>query len=150
MKAFYNLTTTIETALKEDLFCRNVIYGTSTKIDLKKQSIYPLANFVVTNATLNANVWTFSVELTCADIVDFSKDDVVDFNGNDNEIDVLNTQLAVISRLMERLERGDLMGNLYQLDGSPNMVPFTEKLEMLLAGWTVTFNVLIPNDMTIC
>ena len=72
------------------------------------------------------------------------------FLGNDNEQDVLNTQLAVIARLMDRLKRGDLRDELYQLNGTPSMQPFTGQMEMLLAGWTVTFDVDIVTDSTIC
>jgi hypothetical protein len=151
MRGFYNLTSKIEESLLQDDFCKTVIYGDSSKVDLKKQSLFPLANFVITNAVLNGSIWTFSIELSCADIVDISKDDVIDdFVGNDNEQDVLNTQAAVIGRLMERLRRGDLRDEMYQLNGNPSMQPFTGKLEMLLAGWTVTFDVDIANTMTIC
>ena len=151
MKGFYNLSTTIKDGLLEDDFCRTVIFGGVSEVDLNKQSIFPLANFVFTGASLNNNIWTFSVELSCADIVDISKEDTTDiFVGNDNEQDVLNTQLAVISRLMERLRRGDLYDDYYQLEGSPSMQPFTGRLDNMLSGWTVTFDVNIKNDMTIC
>lgn len=151
MRGFYNLTSTIEEALLADEFCRTVIYGNSSKVDLKKQSLFPVANFIITNGSYNNNIWTFTIELSCADIVDISKEDVVDdFVGNDNEQDVLNTQLAVINRLLERLNRGDLRDELYELSGAPNVVPFTGWLENMLAGWTCTFDVNIANDMTIC
>jgi len=151
MRGFYNLTTKIKDSLLEDAFCKTIIFGNSSKVDLNKQSIFPLANFVITNAVFNSNVWTFSIELSCADIVDISKEDTTDkFLGNDNEQDVLNTQLSVINRLMQRLDRGDLRDELFQLNGTPSMQPFTGKLEMLLAGWTVTFDVDIANDGTIC
>jgi len=151
MKGFYNLSTTIKDGLKDDAFCNTVIFGNASEVDLNKQSLFPLSNFVFTNAVLNGIIWTFTVELSCADIVDISKEDTTDeFVGNDNEQDVLNTQLAVINRLMERLRRGDLYDDYYQLNGTPSMQPFTGKLEMLLAGWTVTFDVDIKNEMTIC
>ena len=151
MKGFYNLSTTIREGLEDDAFCKTVIFGNASEVDLDKQTLFPLSNFVFTNAVLNGNIWTFTVELSCADIVDISKEDTVDeFVGNDNEQDVLNTQLAVISRLMERLRRGDLYDDYYQLNGTPSMQYFTGQLEMLLAGWTVTFDVDIKNDMTIC
>jgi hypothetical protein len=85
------------------------------------------------------------------DLVDESKDDVTDkFLGNNNEQDVLNTQMAVIGRLMELLRRGDLFTELYQLDGQPSLEAFVDRFDNKVAGWAVTFNVLVPNDMTIC
>ena len=150
MKGFYNLTTKIKESLLEDDFCKTIIYGNGSKVDLNKQSIFPLANFVITNGVFIGSVWTFTVELSCADIVDISKEDVTDtFLGNDNEQDVLNTQLAVIVRLMDRLKRGDLRAEMYQLKGTPSMQPFTGQMEMLLAGWTVTFDVDVVSDSTI-
>jgi len=151
MKGFYNLTDTLKDALEEDVFVNTVTYGDIFKVDLKKQTIFPLSHFIVNNGTYNGNIWTFNVSLICMDIVDYSKEnDQDDFVGNDNEQDVLNTQLAVVNRLLERLRRGDLRDNLYQLNGSPSVEAFTDRFDNLLAGWTVTFDVDIVNDMTIC
>ena len=150
-KGFYNLTEELKNALEEDVFVNTVTYGDIFKVDLKKQTIFPLSHFIVNNGTYNGNIWTFNVSLICMDIVDYSKeDDQDDFVGNDNEQDVLNTQLAVINRLLERLRRGDLRDNLYQLNGSPSVEAFTDRFDNLLAGWTVTFDVDIANEMTIC
>jgi hypothetical protein len=58
--------------------------------------------------------------------------------------------MAVIGRLMELLRRGDLFTELYQLDGQPSLEAFVDRFDNKVAGWAVTFNVLVPNDMTIC
>ena len=151
MQGFYNLTTKIKDTLALDDFVNTITYGDIFEIDLNKQDIFPLSHFIVNNATLNGHTWSFNISLLCMDIVDESKKDVVDkFRGNDNEQDVLNTQMAVINRLLELLRRGDLFTELYQLDGTPIIEPFSDRFENKLAGWTLTMDVLIPNDMTIC
>ena len=151
MQGFYNLTTKIKDTLALDAFVNTITYGDIFEIDLNKQDIFPLSHFIVNNATLNGHTWSFNISLLCMDIVDESKKDVVDkFRGNDNEQDVLNTQMAVINRLLELLRRGDLNSELYQLEGSPSIEPFVDRFENKLAGWTLTFDVLIPNTMTIC
>jgi len=91
-----------------------------------------------------------SVTLLCMDLVDYSKDNVTNFRGNNNEQDVFNTQLAVINRLLEVLKRGDLRDELYQLSGSPTVEAFVDRFDADVAGWTVMFDVDIINDMTIC
>jgi hypothetical protein len=48
------------------------------------------------------------------------------------------------------LRRGDLYSDAYQVDGTPTCEPFTERMENNLTGWTLTCDILIPNDMTIC
>ena len=151
MQGFYNLTTKIKETLALDAFVNTVTYGDIFEIDLNKQDIFPLSHFIVNSATLNGSVWQFNMSLLCMDIVDESKADVTDkFIGNDNEQDVLNTQMAVINRLLELLRRGDLHTELYQLDGSPTIEPFVDRFENKLAGWTLTMDVLVINDMTIC
>jgi hypothetical protein len=151
MQGFYNITTKIKETLSLDDFVNTVTYGDIFEIDLNKQDIFPLSHFIVNSATLNGSVWQFNMSLLCMDIVDESKEDVTDkFLGNDNEQDVLNTQMAVINRLLELLRRGDLHTELYQLEGSPTIEAFFDRFENKLAGWTLTFDVLIPNDMTIC
>lgn len=151
MQGFYNITTTIREQLELDPFCKTVTYGDPYRVDLKKQTIFPLSHLVVNNATLENNVWRFNLSLMCMDIVDISKEEVEDsFVGNDNEQDVLNTQLAVINRLLEVLRRGDVRTDLYHLDGNPTCEPFTERFENYLAGWVCTFDVLVPNQMTKC
>jgi len=151
MQGFYNITTKIKETLALDDFVNTVTYGDIFEIDLNKQDIFPLSHFIVNSATLNGSVWQFSMSLLCMDIVDESKEDVTDkFLGNDNEQDVLNTQMAVINRLLELLRRGDLYTELYQLEGSPTIEPFVDRFENKVAGWTLTFDVLIPNGMTIC
>lgn len=151
MQGFYNITTKIKETLALDDFVNTVTYGDIFEIDLNKQDIFPLSHFIVNSATLNGSVWQFSMSLLCMDIVDESKADVTDkFLGNDNEQDVLNTQMAVINRLLELLRRGDLYSDLYQLEGTPTIEPFVDRFDNKLAGWTLTFDVLIPNGMTIC
>lgn len=151
MQGFYNLTTKIKDTLALDAFVNTVTYGDIFEIDLNKQDIFPLSHFIVNSATLNGSTWDFNLSLLCMDIVDENKEDVIDkFLGNNNEQDVLNTQMAVIGRLMDLLRRGDLFTELYQLNGQPSLEAFVDRFDNKVAGWAVTFNVLVPNDMTIC
>ena len=106
---------------------------------------------MVNSATKDGAIYTFSVNILLMDIVDKDSNSSVDeFRGNDNEQDILNTQLAVGARLIEMLERGDLHSNKYQLNGTPTFEPFTERFENYLAGWALSFQVDLPSDATIC
>jgi len=152
---FYNITEKIREQLQGDAFVNTVTYGDLFQVDLAKQTIFPLSHFQVVSATMQENVWNFNISLLVMDIVDKPKEyresDQQDiFTGNNNEQDVWNTQLAVANRLLELLYRGDLYVDKFQLDGQPICEPFTDRFENELAGWEVSFNVLIPNDMTIC
>jgi len=63
---------------------------------------------------------------------------------------MLNTQLAILNRLIALLQRGTLYTDKYQVEGTVGCEPFVDRFENKLAGWVATFDVIIQNDMTIC
>ena len=151
MKGFYNVTQTIKDQLLSDIDVKTVTSGDLTKIDLSKQTIFPLAHLFVNNVTNEDNVLRFSLSVLAMDIVNVSKEEVIDvFVGNNNEQDILNTQLVVLNKLVQVLRGGELHQSKYQLDGNPNFEPFVDRFDNEMAGWAVTFDVFVPNDIDIC
>lgn len=151
MKGFYNITDKIKDSLNAEPFVNTVTYGSLDDVDLNKQTIFPLSHLIVNNCTVGTNTLTFNISILAMDVVDESKEEVTDdFIGNDNEQDVLNTQLAVINRVVALLQRGDLYSDKYQVEGTVNCEPFVDRFENKLAGWAATFDVLVQNDMTVC
>ena len=151
MTGFYDITTKIKETLESEPFVNTVTYGNIDDVDLNKQNIFSLSHIVVNNTNIDDKVINFSISVLFMDIVDESKKvRTSKFLGNDNEQDVLNTQLAVATRLTTLLKRGDLYSDLYQLEGNVSCEPFVDRFENKLAGWTATFNILVKNDMTRC
>ena len=155
VRAFYDLTTKIKDTLLTDENVNSVTLGDFTDIDLNKQTIFPLSHIIVNNATYSTNIWTMNLSLFCMDLVDTQKKEEDKtkedyFTGNNNEQDVLNTQLAVVNLLLSELSRGTIFSDNYQLVGNPTCEPFTDRFESLLAGWVCTFDVQIKNDINIC
>ena len=151
MTGFYNVTKKIKDALNAEPFVNTVSYGSLDDVDLNKQTIFPLSHIIVNNCNVASNTMTFNISILAMDIVDESKDEVTDiFVGNDNEQDVLNTQLEVLNRVISILQRGDLYTDLFQVDGAVGCEPFVDRFENKLAGWAATFDVLVKNDMTVC
>ena len=151
MKGFYQVTETIKEALLSDVNVNTVTTGDITRIDLSKQTMFPLSHIIVNNVGNEDNILRFSLSVLSMDVVDFSKEETVDiFRGNNNEQDILNTQLAVLNKLVQVLRGGTLHQDLYQLDGTPNLEPFYDRFENEMAGWALTFDVIIPNDIDIC
>tara|TARA_R110000868_G_scaffold185895_1_gene427971 strand:+ start:383 stop:835 length:453 start_codon:yes stop_codon:yes gene_type:complete len=150
MSTFYKITTDFKDQLQLDTFVNTVSMGDIFKVDLNKQTIFPLSHIIVNNASYQGNVWSYNVSILCMDIVDESKEKTTDiFVGNDNEQDVLNTQMMVVNRFLEVLSRGTL-ANTYDLIGNPNLEFFTERFENKIAGVTVSFDVQMQNTMTKC
>ena len=152
MTGFYQVLTAIKNQLQEDAFVNTVTYGDIFKIDLNKQTIFPLSHIMIGSGNYNSNIYTYNVSVICMDIVDESKEEVTDiFVGNDNEQDVLHTQEIVARRLLEVLSRGDLFDDGYKLaNNSANIEYFTDRFENKIAGVTVTFDVITKNEMSIC
>ena len=151
MKGFYQVTEVIKNQLLADVNVNTVTSGDITRIDLSKQTIFPLSHLIVNNVTNEDNVLRFSLSVLAMDVVNVSQEPVIDvFTGNNNEQDILNTQLAVLNKLVQVLRGGDLHQNKYQLDGSPGFEPFYDRFENEMAGWALTFDVIVNNDIDIC
>jgi hypothetical protein len=128
-----------------------VTQGDIFDVDLSKQTIFPLLHIMVNNCTLSGNTTTWNISLIAMDVVDISKNTSTNiFLGNDNEIDVLNTQHAVLNRAYEIMKHGSLAYDLFQVEGTASLEPFTERFENYMAGWTMTIDIVTPNEMTIC
>ena len=151
MMGFYYIVNGIKEFLKSTDMIKTVTIGDISKIDLDKQTIFPLVHITPNNAQLQENLVILNVSVFFMDIVDESKTESInDFDGNDNELDVLNTQLHLANRLVSEMMRGNMYSENIQIVNTPNAEPFTERFTNNLAGWTVTFDVQIPNEMTIC
>lgn len=148
---YYEILTKLQTELNSDPLINTVSEGDIFSVDLSKQTIFPLCHIIVNSATFVDNVIQYNISIMSMDIVDISKDETTDnFRGNDNEQDILNTQISVLNRLYEKLRRGNLYDDNYQVEGSPNCEPFIDRFENKLAGWTMTVNINTPNTMTVC
>ena len=151
MTNFYDVLDKIKTKLIAEPFCNTVSYGSLDDVDLNKQTIFPLSHIIVNNCTVASNLLRFNISVLAMDVVDESKLETTDnFVGNDNEQDVLNTQLAILNRLIALLQRGTLYEDKYQVEGEVGCEPFVDRFDNKLAGWVATFDVVIQNDMTIC
>ncbi len=151
IRGFYLLTETIKDQLLGDVNVNTVTTGDIYDIDLAKQSIFPLSHIIINNVTTQEQTLTFNISVLAMDIVDESKEPTKDvFRGNNNEQDILNTQLAVLNKLVMVLRKGTLYSDQYQLDGDATLEPFYERFDNRLAGWSATFNVFVKNDITIC
>lgn len=147
---YYDVIKILDDQLSLDDFVNTVTRGDIYDIDLNKQTIFPLSHIMVNTVTKEERVLRVNMTIMCMDIVDISKDETDDIlRGNDNEDDVLHTQLAVALRAMEVFERGDNTSS-WVLDGNPSFEPFVERFENNLAGWACTFDLLVPNTMTKC
>ena len=149
--AYYDVLDTVKDILLADVNCNTVTRGDITKVDLNKQNIFPLAHMILNNITESGQTMSFNFSILAMDIVDTSKNETVDiFRGNDNEMDVKNTQLAVLNKFVQILRKGATHRDGYQLDGSTTLEPFTDRFENEVTGWALSFTLVVMNNIDIC
>lgn len=155
-RSFYQVTETLKTQLLADPNVNTVTFGDISDIDLSKQTMFPLSHIVVNSVSFENNIVNFNISVLSMDIVNTSKDETTDiFRGNNNEHDILNTQLEVQNRLVQEFKKGDLFSQSsttinYQIQGDPSCEIFMDRFEHQLTGWGITFNLITNNDISVC
>lgn len=143
--SFLKVVETIREELDSSPFINEVSYGSLFELDLDKQTIFPLAHVSIDNVIHNYETQIYSVNLLIMDIVDISKESNIDnIYGNDNTMYIWNTLLPVITNVLKRFQ--DNTYN-FQLGGVPNIEPFKDRFDNLLAGWSVQFNIEVANEI---
>jgi hypothetical protein len=151
MNGYFYVVNTLKNYLKATPFVNTVTIGDIFAVDLTKQTIFPLNHIIVNNVTLGEVTISMNVSILFMDLVDDSKEEIVDlWEGNDNEQDVLNSTLTQAQRLSTELMRGSLYSSQVMITSEPSAEPFTDRFENKIAGWTLTFDIIVPNEMTIC
>lgn len=150
-RAFYLMLDTIRDILLQDKNVNTVTYGDLSEVDLSKQTMFPLSHIIVNQATNDSQTMSFNVTVLSMDVVDIEKKEAKNvFEKHASEHYVLNTQLAVGNRLYQLLHNGQVRLDGYQVDGDANCEPFVDRFSNNLAGWAVTFDIMVKNDLFIC
>ena len=152
MTQVYDLLDKIKDELRANHHMNSVSFGDITEVNLNKMDIFPLAHLNISNVVIDSQFMTFTLQILCADIVDYTKEVVTpdQFYGVDNLQDVLNTQLQVINLIYSKLRRGSLRINKLQVDETISCQPFKERFENELAGWEAEVDIVMINDISIC
>lgn len=158
MRNLYLILEKVNEYLSAHPLINNVSFGDIDDIDLRKQTIFPLAHVIVRDAQFQGqyfNTVVFTLDILVMDIVDVDKNDIRTeadpFYGQDNLQDVLNSTLVVLNSLTQDLVKGDLYTEMYQIDGVPSCVPFLDRFENKLAGWLMTLTIKTANtEISVC
>ena len=151
MIGYYRGTELIKSHLEADNDINTVVLGSLDRVDINKQTIFPLAHIVIDSSNSDNGMVKFSLTIDVMDVVDISKEDETEvWKGTTNFQDIMNTQHAVL----ENLERSILVGSLsdykFEMVGEMVKEPFEYKYENLLCGWSASFDIQIPNEVQAC
>ena len=151
MKGYYDFTKALHDSLISDPLVNQVTKGSLDKITNAKKDMYPLAHVMIDNGAFESNTIKFTVSLVVMDIVDYTKEDLTHlYFGNNNEDDIHNQTLMICQRAFENMRRGDLSDNYSIESDTASFEFFVDRFTDDVAGCTMTFDVVMPNEMTIC
>lgn len=141
--SYYKLLDTLKAQLNATNLINTVTDGQISDVDLDKQTLFPLAHIIVNSATIEGKLQRFNVSILAMDILDGKEK-------YDIEPSIMNAMLQALNRVYEVMTRGDLNPDYIMIDGAPTLEPFTDRFENKLAGWAMTFDVIMMSEMTVC
>ena len=151
MNSFFRIIDKIKDAISAEPFNNEITFGDLGDIDLSKQSLFPLAHITVNNATITENLVQHNMTIFFMDLVDINNaEDINNFLGNDNVQEILNTQLALATRVIRVLKKAEVYREQFEIDGNAGCEPFQDRFQNHLAGWAVTFTINTYDNMTYC
>lgn len=151
MNSFFRIIDKIKDAISAEPFNNEITFGDLGDIDLSKQSLFPLAHITVNNANITENLVQHNMTVFFMDLVDINNaEDINNFLGNDNLQEILNTQLALATRVIRVLKKAEVYREQFEIDGNADCEPFQDRFQNHLAGWAVTFTVNTYDNMTYC
>jgi hypothetical protein len=151
VEAIYRVIEALTTELNSNPFCNTVSLGTLTEVDLQKLTMFPLAHIELDNVVHNETTLTFSITILNLDIVDVSKDIPENLiYGNDNIVYIWTNQLYVINRLLSRIKQSTIYNDGWELEGTPTSDFINKEMENMLAGFSTTLSISVPNDINKC
>ena len=151
MKGYYDFTTSLHNFLITDVLVNQVTKGSLDKITNAKKDMYPLAHVMIDGGAFESNTIRFTVTLVVMDLVDYTKEDLTHlYYGNNNEDDVHNQTLMICQRAFEDMRRGQMNANYSIESDTASFEFFVDRFTDDVAGCTMTFDVIMRNDMTIC
>ena len=141
--SYFKLLDTLRSQLNATNLINTITDGMISDVDLAKQTVFPLAHVVVNQATIEGKIQRFNVTILAMDILDGKEK-------YDVEPSIMSAMLQALNRVYEVMTRGDLNPDYVMIDGTPTLEPFTDRFENKLAGWAMTFDVIMMSDMTVC
>ena len=156
MIAYYEITKHIRDFFQSDPEINTVEIGNFFDLDLNKAEIYAIAGIEADNPEFINGVVRFNVTIIVMDLVDERKENEDDlpaaerWKGQDNKQDVHNQLLAVLERFNNSLEKGGLQDKGWELIGTPNINIFEDRGDNMLAGWTGSYVIDIPQTVDNC
>ena len=153
MLGFYQITERLYDLFVEQGF-NTITIDEEQDIDLKRQSIYPLAHIIPNSSGFQNNTNSFGFILIVLDLTDFNKKNPRDENlmlyGIDNRQDILHSLFEKLRNVTEGFSRGDSFTEKMQITLPLGVDPFIAEFDNVLTGWSTQVTITVPSNATVC
>jgi hypothetical protein len=152
---YYNILDYFKTIMKNHPSLNFVSQGDMFSIDTKEFPAYPLGNINISRADFLEKEIVYTCQLTIADKVkDKNNESVgaanlqtIPYEGTDDTVDIHANTLSIINDLISFTRTGV---NAFDFSGNPSAQPFKDNFDNGLAGWVITFNLVVFNTADTC
>jgi hypothetical protein len=132
-----------------------VSQGDMFSIDTKEFPAYPLGNINISRADFLEKEIVYTCQLTIADKVKDKNNEsigaanlqTIPYEGTDDTVDIHANTLSIINDLISFTRTGV---NAFDFSGNPSAQPFKDNFDNGLAGWVITFNLVVFNAADTC
>jgi len=151
---FYQVTQRLYELFQKQGF-NSITLDEQQELDLKRQSIYPIAHIVPTSGGFDTNgTDTLGFLLVVLDLTDFNKSDPRDenlmFYGIDNRQDILHALRQKLRNVVTDFVKGNSYSDQMQAFLPLSIDPIIIDFENVLTGWSCLINITIPSNTNIC
>lgn len=148
---FYEATQIVEDALRNEGFL-TIDFGREDQKELKRQTLFPYANFAPVSNTYATKTVTYTFQLSVYDLIDWDNDFEPTKNDTptkrkDNLRDVLHDLDLRIRIMLDKLNRGYTQLE-YSTTTSVIATPLIFEDKNVEAGYTFNVNITLPSAST--
>jgi hypothetical protein len=152
---YYNILDYFKTIMKNHPSLNFVSQGDMFSIDTKEFPAYPLGNINISKADFLEKEIVYTCQLTIADKVKLKNNEstgtannqTIPFDGTDDVVDIHANTLSIVNDLVSFTRTGV---NAFDFSGNPSAQPFKDDFDNGLAGWVVSFNLVVFNAADTC
>ena len=152
---YYNILDYFKTIMKNHPSLNFVSQGDMFSIDTKEFPAYPLGNISISKADFLEKEIVYTCQLTIADKVKDKNNEstgtanvlTIPYQGTDDTVDIHANTLSIVNDLISFTRTGV---NAFDFSGNPSAQPFKDNFDNGLAGWVITFNLVVFNAADTC
>ena len=136
--------------------------GDIWKIDLAKNTLFPLFHINPINVTTGQSSLTYNFQLFVMDAVtekeNWTEANIQSANYLSNEQEVMSSCLQICTDIIGMMRHSkwqgagelDINDPVYFTEGEYTLEPFQERFDNLLTGWVFSIGIIVQNDFQTC